>query len=81
MTCVTCRLTAKNWDQLWNPTLGSNRVWAIFTFFYLLISATKFQYKKYILTTAELFKRPNEKSADNGNNINFIMETHLYQHL
>ena len=27
---VTCRLTAKNWDQLQNPTLG-NRVWAIFT--------------------------------------------------
>jgi len=23
--CVTCRLTAKNWHQLWNPTLG-NRV-------------------------------------------------------
>ena len=32
MTHVTCRLTAKNRDQLWNPTLG-NRVWA--TFFYL----------------------------------------------
>jgi len=27
---VTCRLTAKNRDQLWNPTLG-NRVWATFT--------------------------------------------------
>jgi len=25
------RLTAKNRDQLWNPTLG-NRVWATFTF-------------------------------------------------
>ena len=32
MTSVTCRLTAKNHDQLWNPTLG-NRVWATFTFF------------------------------------------------
>jgi len=32
MTYVTCRLTAKNRDQLWNPTLG-NRVWATFTFF------------------------------------------------
>ena len=31
MTHVTCRLTAKNWDQLRNPTLG-NRVWATFTF-------------------------------------------------
>ena len=31
MTHVTCRLTAKNRDQLRNPTLGS-RVWAAFTF-------------------------------------------------
>ena len=30
MTHVTCRLTAKNRDQLRNPTLG-NRVWASFT--------------------------------------------------
>jgi len=34
MTHVTCRLTAKNRDQLRNPTLG-NRVWATFTFFTL----------------------------------------------
>ena len=32
LTHVTCRLTAKNRDQLRNPTLG-NRVWATFTFF------------------------------------------------
>jgi len=32
MTHVTCRLTAKNGDQLRNPTLG-NRVWATFTFY------------------------------------------------
>ena len=32
MTHVTCRLTAKNRDQLQNPTLG-NRVWATFTLF------------------------------------------------
>jgi len=31
MTHVTCRLTAKNRDQLRNPMLG-NRVWATFTF-------------------------------------------------
>ena len=31
MTHVTCRLTAKNRDQLRNPTLG-NRVWSSFTF-------------------------------------------------
>ena len=39
MTHVTCRLTAKNRDQLRNPTLG-NRVWATFTFM-LMISETK----------------------------------------
>ena len=32
MTQVTCRLTAKNRDQLRNPTLG-NQVLATFTFF------------------------------------------------
>jgi len=32
MTHLTCRLTAKNRDQLRDPTLG-NRVWATFTFF------------------------------------------------
>ena len=31
MTHVTCRLTARNRDQLRSPTLG-NRVWATFTF-------------------------------------------------
>jgi len=34
MTHVTCRLTAKNRDQLRNPTLGS-RVWATFTFLHI----------------------------------------------
>jgi len=33
MTHVTCRLTARNRDQLWNRMLGS-QVWATFTFFY-----------------------------------------------
>jgi len=32
MTHVTCRLTAKNRDQLRNPTLH-NPVWATFTFY------------------------------------------------
>ena len=36
MIYVTCRLTAKNLDQLRNPALG-NRVWATFTFFVLPI--------------------------------------------
>ena len=35
MTHVTCGLTAKNWDQLWNPVL-SNRVWTIGLPFYTL---------------------------------------------
>jgi len=33
MTHITFRLTAKNQDQLRDPTLG-NRVWATFTFIY-----------------------------------------------
>jgi len=35
MTHVTCRLTAKNQDQLKNPTLG-NRVWVYLYLFYCL---------------------------------------------
>jgi len=35
MTQVTRKMTAKNRDQLWNPTLG-NPVWATFTFFLIL---------------------------------------------
>jgi len=31
MIHVTCRLTVKNRNQPWNPTLG-NRVWATYTF-------------------------------------------------
>jgi len=34
MNHVTCRLTAKNRDQLRNPTLG-NGVWATFTLYLL----------------------------------------------
>jgi len=33
MTHIICRLTAKNRDQLWNPTHG-NCVWATFLLFY-----------------------------------------------
>jgi len=39
MTHVTCRLTAKNRDQLQNPTIG-NRVWATFTFYIQLSVST-----------------------------------------
>ena len=39
MIHVTCRLTAKNRDQLRNPALG-NRVWATFTFLGLLAMLT-----------------------------------------
>ena len=40
MTHVTCRLTAKNRDQLRNPTLD-NRVWATFTLLPLGLSSLK----------------------------------------
>ena len=54
MTYVTCRLTAKNRDQLRNPTL-SNRVRATSTFFTVLtrvVASTqsfKYQYKYPVL--------------------------------
>jgi len=46
MIHVTCRLTAKNWDQLRNPSIG-NRVRATFTFFkyssdYVFSSVSRF---------------------------------------
>jgi len=38
MTHVTCRLTAKNRDQLRNPSLG-NRVWATFLSFIITVTS------------------------------------------
>ena len=38
MTHVTCRLTAKNRDQLRNPSLG-NRVWASFLSFIITVTS------------------------------------------
>ena len=47
MTHVTCRLTVKNWDQLWNPAL-CNQVWATFTFFNSALHVTRLKYKLVI---------------------------------
>ena len=33
MTHVTCRLTAKNWDQLQNPTLGNPSMGYLYLFY------------------------------------------------
>jgi len=38
ITHVTCRLTAKNRDQLRNPTLG-NRVWVTFAFLSVAVAS------------------------------------------
>ena len=46
MVHVTCRLTAKNQDQLRNPTLG-NRVWA--TFIFLLHNIGDWQAQQLVL--------------------------------
>ena len=59
MTHVTCMLTAKNRDQLRNPTLG-NRVWATFTFFicrsesYSFSASTRLRYFRAVRTTFRL---------------------------
>ena len=53
MTHVTCRLTAKNRDQLRNPTLG-NRVWATFTFLHTCLCFSKIQFGFTFLVPAHL---------------------------
>jgi len=66
VTHVTCRLTAKNLDQLRNPTLG-NRVWATFTF---LSAAYEFQpvavetHETTISFISELGRKISEYSGD-----------------
>ena len=50
MTHVTCRLTAKNRDQLRDPTLG-NRVWATF-----LVPRARFRNKQLELDNARSTK-------------------------
>jgi len=50
MTHVICRLTAKNRDQLSNPTLG-NRVWATFTFLLIHSSIHSFIVKAHRIPT------------------------------
>jgi len=50
MTHVTCRLTAKNRDQLRNPTLG-NQVRATFTSTYLLVPGS---FLMYSITNQEI---------------------------
>ena len=66
MTHVTCRLTAKNRDQLRDPTLG-NRVWATFTFFLLcqrgICSCHVFVCPSFRASQAcSVWKRPDELS-------------------
>ena len=62
MTRITRRLTAKNRDQLRNPTLG-NRVWATFTFtFYIMAiqiaveQLTKLKYRTKITGNISKYK-------------------------
>ena len=50
MTQVTCRPTAKNRDQLRNPTLG-NRVWATFSVFVKYSSGTLLLVVEYVTFT------------------------------
>ena len=52
VTHVTCRLTAKNRDQLRNPTLG-NRVWATVTFF----NVTRLRHGVFAARLRAIFQR------------------------
>ena len=67
MTHVTNRWTAKNRDQLRNPTLG-NRVWATITFFTVdkvTRSIMVIQLQKYLSMTAEINRSISTKSVEN----------------
>ena len=57
MTHFTCRLTAKNRDQLQNPTFG-NRAWTVFTFFLLVAGFTAYN----SATVPFLLRNPSRKS-------------------
>jgi len=57
---VTCRLTAKNRDQLWNPTLG-NRVWLPTFFLGLFVAAA---YRPFVVVMMLLISRV--LNADSG---------------
>jgi len=61
MTHVTCRLTAKNRDQLQNTTLG-NRVWA--TFFGLSKQLAKINNSSF-------------NTTHSAQNLGFIFDEHL----
>jgi len=72
MTHVTCRLPAKNRDQLRNPTLV-NRVWATFTFlavcFFLVVKGILIiiiiiGYQATIYFISELGRKISEYSDD-----------------
>jgi len=49
MTHITGRLTAKNRDQLRNPTLG-NRVWANFTFLHTIWRSYRRDHRFFVVT-------------------------------
>ena len=70
MTHVTCRLAAKNWDQLRNPTL-SNRVWATFTFFLPYLPIKQLQRRGRQAS-------PNVKSARWRNVTYFTFTDHIF---
>jgi len=63
MTHVTCRLTAKNRDQLRNPTLG-NRVWATFLFLYDFLSSKGGQWS--LLANTQTYSKQNKINEITG---------------
>ena len=71
MTHVTCRLTAKNRDQLRNCTLGS-RVWTTFTFFYCYSNVTVWM----VLTKNS--DRPRPRSYESVTNVISWKQNNFY---
>jgi len=71
----TCRLTAKNRDQLGNPTLG-NGVWATFTFFYYYIMLRIVKSRQLQMDRRDVLH--NDRRVGGSTNINAIAECRLF---
>ena len=65
MTRVTCRLTAKNQDQLRNPTLGT-RVLATFTFFTVAACLLSLVWYRHLIVTIVYFLDSSSSLSDSS---------------
>ena len=77
MIHVTCRLTAKNGDQLRNPTLGS-RVWATFTFLCMYVCILLDATDAHLITNIESKNRITYSSKENNQKLFYLTKLQKY---